>query len=340
MSLFVDLKYLQMIGNQLPLFKKKKDNLYNCRCILCGDSSKKKTRARGYFYGVKNELFYKCHNCNASMHFGSFLKNINEMMYNQYVLERYTEGLPQNKPHQKFEDNFKMAEPKFNKPKTRLLDEILDRLDTLPEDNEAVQFCLSRKIPREKFNRLYFIENICDIAQLNESYREQVKTKEPRLVIPFFDATGQLAGATCRGLRNEALRYITIKVKEDNVLIFGLDTVNKDKPIMVTEGPLDSLFLDNSIAVSGTTFNKLESLDLPKEKMTVIFDNQPRNKEVCKLLDKVIQNNYNVVIWPQSMVAKDINDLVLEGKDPAKLIRDNTYFGLQAKVKFTEWKRC
>ena len=340
MSLFVDLKYLQMIGNQLPLFKKKKDNLYNCRCILCGDSSKKKTKARGYFYSAKNDLFYKCHNCNASMHFGSFLKNINELMYNQYVLERYSEGLPQNKPHQKFEDNFKMEEPKFNKPKTKLLDEILDRLDTLPEDNEAVRFCIARKIPREKFDQLYYIENVCDIAQLNESYREQVKTKEPRLVIPFFESDGQLAGVTCRALRNEALRYITIKVKEDNVLVFGLDNVKKDQTIYVTEGPLDSLFLPNAIAVSGTTFGKLESLDLPKDKMIVIFDNQPRNKEVCKLLDKVIQNNYNVVIWPQSIDSKDINDIVLSGKDPLKIIKDNTFGGLQARIKFTEWKRC
>ena len=340
MSLYVDLKYLNMIGSQLPMFKKKKDNLYNCRCILCGDSSSKKNKARGYFYSVKNDLFYKCHNCGASQHFGTFLKNLNQMLYSQYILERYSEGLPMNRPHQNASNSFVMPEPVFNKPKTTLLDEILDRLDTLPEDNEAVRFCLSRKIPREKFNQLYFIKNICDIVQLNKSYRDQVKGKEPRLVIPFFDSAGQLAGVTCRALRDESLRYVTIKIKEDNLLIFNLDKVKKDQPIYVTEGPLDSLFLPNAIAVSGTTFGKLESIDVPKDKMVIIFDNQPRNKEVCKLLDKVIQNNYNVVIWPQSIDSKDINDIVLSGKDPLKIIKDNTFGGLQARIKFTEWKRC
>jgi len=337
MSLFVDLKYLGMISNQLPMFKKKKDNLFNCRCILCGDSSKKKTKTRGYFYSVKNDLFYKCHNCGASMHFGTFLKGLNELVYSQYVLERYSEGLPRNKPHQNFE--IKMAEPVFDK-KERLLDDLLDRLDTLPETNEAVEFCLKRKIPREVFKRLYYIENIKDIVQLNESYKERVKGVEPRLVIPFYDANGQLAGVTCRALRNESLRYVTIKIKEENLLIFGLDTVDKSKQVYVTEGPLDSLFLPNSIAVSGTTFGKLGSLDIPKENLVVIFDNQPRNKEVCKLLDKVIQSNYNVVIWPQTLMAKDINDIVLEGKNPMDIIKKNIYSGLNARVKFTEWKRC
>ena len=340
MSLFIDLKYLQMIGNQLPLFKKKKDNLYNCRCIICGDSSAKKNKARGYFYAVKNEMFYKCHNCGASQHFGTFLKNLNGQLYSEYVLERYSEGLPQNKPHQKAEHNFKMEEPKFDAPKTRILDDLLNRLDTLPSDNEAVEFCVKRKIPKEMFNKLYYIENIKDIVQLNSSYKDQIKTIEPRLVIPFFDSKGQLTGVTCRALRNESLRYVTIKIKEDNLLIFNLDNVDMNKTIYVTEGPLDSLFLPNAIAVSGTTFGKLESLDIPKDKMVVIFDNQPRNKEVCKLLDKVIQNNYNVVIWPQTLAAKDINDIVLEGKDPLKIIDKSIFSGLEAKIKFTEWKRC
>jgi len=53
MSLYVDQKYLNLISNRLPLFKKKKDNTYNCRCIICGDSKKKKSKARGYFFANK-----------------------------------------------------------------------------------------------------------------------------------------------------------------------------------------------------------------------------------------------------------------------------------------------
>ena len=340
MSLFVDLKYLRLISSQLPLFKQKNNNLYNCRCIICGDSSTKKNRARGYFYAVKNDLFYKCHNCNASMHFGSFLKQINGLQYSQYTLERYNEGLPNNKPHQKIEDKFKMEEPVFQKKEERLLDKLLDRLDTLPEDNEAVKFCVNRNIPLEKFHNLYYIKNIKDIVQLNSKYKDNIKTEEPRLVLPFYNTNYELIAVTCRALRNESLRYVTVKIKEDELLAFGLDKLDKEKTIFVVEGPIDSLFLPNCIAVAGTAFTKLDMLNLPKDKVVAILDNQPRNKDVCKILNKMIDSQYKVVIWPQSLEQKDINEMVLAGKNPADIIKKHTFQGLEAKIKFTEWKRC
>ena len=340
MSLFVDLKYLKLISNRLVMFKHKGDNLYNCRCPICGDSAKKKNKARGFFYPVKNDLFYKCHNCGASLHFGSFLKLIDSLQHNQYVLERYSQGIPLNKPHQNVESKFKMEEPKFEKSEEKLIDKILDRLDNLPEDNEAVKFCINRKIPKEVFNKLYFIDDIKNISQLSDKYKDKLTTSEPRLVLPFYDKNGQLTGVTCRGLRNESLRYVTIKVKEDVPLVFGYADIDRSKPIYVVEGPIDSLFLPNSIAVTGTAFSKLEQLDLPKEKIVVIFDNQPRNKDVVKIMSGVIDKNYSVVIWPQTLEEKDINDMVLNHKEPLKIIKKSVAKGLEAKAKFIAWKRC
>jgi hypothetical protein len=340
MSLFVDLKYLRLISNQLPLFKQKNERLYNCRCIICGDSSKKQNKTRGYFFPQKNELFYKCHNCSASMHFGTFLKQYFNGQYNQYVFERYNEGLTHNKPHQKIEDKFKMEAPVFEKTDEKLIDKIMDRVDKLPEDHIAVQFCVKRKIPKDRYKQLYFIKNIKDIGQLNEKYKEQIKSQESRLVLPFFDAEGQMTGLTCRALGNESLRYVTVKVKEEQLLVFGLDKIDKSKKIYVTEGPIDSLFLPNAIAVAGTAFTKLDILGLPKDNVVAILDNQPRNKDVCKILNKVIENNYQVVIWPQNLQEKDINDIVLAGKDPKSIIDKHTFKGLEATVKFVEWKRC
>lgn len=340
MSLFTDLKYLKLISNRLPLFTQKGDRLWNCRCVICGDSTKKKNKARGFFYPSKNDLFYKCHNCGISMHFGTFLKQMDAMQYNQYVMERYNEGLPQNKPHQKIEDKFKMDEPVFETTEETLLDKLLDRLDTLPEDHEAVQFCINRKIPKEKFKMLYFIENMKDIVQLSDKYKDKITTVEPRLVIPFYNKDGQLSGVTCRALRNESLRYVLIKIKENDSLVFGMNEVDKTKPIYVVEGPLDSLFLPNAIAVGGTSFGKMETIGLPKDKLVMVVDNQPRNKDVARVLDKIINNNYNVVIWPQNIEEKDINDMVLNNIDPIKIIKQNVFSGLQAKLKFTEWKRC
>ncbi|NDB81628.1 MAG: DNA primase [Alphaproteobacteria bacterium] len=339
MSLFVDLKYLKIISNRLPLFKQKNERLYNCRCVICGDSSKKKTRARGYFYVIKNDLLYKCHNCNVSMAFGSFLKSIDKLLYDQYVLERYTEGLPANKPHQKVEDRFKMAEPIFMHKEEKLLHSLFSRLDTLPESNEAVQFCLDRKIPKSQFNRLYYIDNVKKVEQLSDKYKNKIQSSEPRLVIPFFNNSGQLIGLTCRALRNESLRYLTIKINEDLPFVFGLDKLDTSKPVYAVEGPLDSLFIQNAIAVGGTSFSKINELNIDKDQLVIVIDNQPRNKEVVKLLNNAIDDNYRVIVWPQNVLEKDINDMILSGKNINKILKDNTYNGLEAKLKFTAWKR-
>lgn len=338
MSLFLDQKYLSLISNRLPLFKRKSDTLYNCRCVICGDSAKNRHKARGYFFHYKNELRYKCHNCDASLTFGIFLKKLDSLLYSQYTLEKYSETnsvkLTNNTLPLVFE------QPVFKKPEEKLLDKLLQRLDTLPHDNEAVQFCNNRKIPSAQFNKLYYIENIKDIVQLNDTYKESIKGEEPRLVIPFFDLTGQLTGVTCRALRGEALRYITIKVKENAPLVFGYDTIDKNKAILVVEGPLDSLFLNNSIAVAGTSFAKVSTLGLDTKKLVMVFDNQPRNKEVCKIIEKNIDQGYNVVIWPQTLEEKDVNEMVLAGVDVASVISKNTCNGLTAKAKYIAWKRC
>lgn len=339
MSLYVDLKYLKLISNRLPLFKQKSDRIYNCRCVICGDSSKKKTRTRGYFYAIKNDLLYKCHNCGVSLQFGSFLKMQDKLLYDQYVLERYTEGLPRNKPHQKAEPDFIMAPPVFKQKEKGLLDSLLIRLDKLSNDNEAVQFCIKRKIPENSYNRLYYLDDIRKIEQLSDKYKDKIKTSEPRLVIPFYNEEGKLIGVTCRALRNESLRYLTIKLNEEDLFVFGLDSVDKSKPVYAVEGPIDSLFIKNGIAVGGTGFNKLDTINVDKDKLVIIVDNQPRNREVVKLLGKIVDQNYKVVIWPQTLQEKDINDMILNNKNVDKLIKDNTFMGLEAKMKFIAWKR-
>jgi len=278
---------------------------------------------------------YKCFNCDASMYFSTFLKNLDQLLYNQYSFENYAENKPlsNTKPEMVFE------QPQFKKSEERLLDKILDRLDQLPTDHEAVQFCLNRKIPQDKLNQIYFIDNIKNIVQLNDKYKASITTEEPRIVFPFYDEDGCLTAVTCRALRGEALRYITVKVAEDKPLIYGLDAVDKNNDVYAVEGPIDSLFLDNCIAIAGTSLGKTNLTSLSKEKLIVIFDNQPRNKEVCKIIHKTIKDGYKVVIWPQSIAEKDINEMVVAGRDVKTVIKKNVFSGLEAEVKYAAWKR-
>lgn len=334
MSLFLDQKYLLLISNRLPLFTKKTDHTYNCRCIICGDSAKKLKKARGYFFPNKNELMYKCHNCGASMFFGKFLKLADNLLYQQYSLEKYSEGssLTSNTKSQ-----FKFEQPVFKNKQEKILDNILLRLDKLNEDNEVVKFCIERKIPKEKFKLLYCVESIKNIVELNEKYRESIKGEEPRLVLPFYDSSCELSAVTCRAVRGEALRYITVKIKDDSSYFFGIENINRNKTVYAVEGPIDSLFVDNAIAVAGTSFGKLNELKL--KDLVVVLDNQPRNKEIITLLEKTINNNTKVVIWPQSIEEKDINEMVLAGRNVKKILEENTFQGLHAKAKMIAWKR-
>lgn len=339
MSYYIDTKYLAQISHRLPLFSHKKKDLWNCRCILCGDSHTNKKKARGYFYRNKNDLYYKCHNCAASQHFGTFLKTLDQTLYQQYVFERYSSGENGPKAHKSAEKFLIDFVPKFEKTETNLLQEVAQPLDTLPEDNEAVQYCLNRQIPVDKFSQLYYIDSVKNIVKIAPQY-DTIKTTEPRLLIPFYNEHNELTGVTMRALRGESLRYIMIKLKDNEPLIFGLNHINKTTTIHVVEGPIDSLFLDNAIACNGTAFGKLETLDLPKENVTIIFDNQSRNNEVCKLVEKYIELKYNVCIWPCGIPYKDINDMVAANLDVKKIIYNNTYNGLMAKLKFTEWRNC
>ena len=346
--LHLDLKYINMSSHRFQRFARKDDYLFNFRCPLCGDSDKKKNKARGYLYKKRNDMFYKCHNCDHGTTFGNLLKIIDPLLHKQYVLERYTEGNAghtgkqgNNNPEKALD--FKFEAPDFSgRKKDKLIDSLMDRVDKLSEacgtthTHIAVEYCKSRQIPQDVWSRLYHIDDISTISQLAPKYKDRIKTTEPRLAIPFFSEDGQLTGLTLRDYGNSSLRYIMVKIVEDAPTIFGLDVISKDKPVKIVEGPLDSLFLTNSIACAGTAFNKIT----PGDNDIIIIDNQPHNVEVCNILLKHIRNGTSVVIWPESLEPKDINEMVLAGVNVEEVISNNTFRNLEAELKYTTWRKC
>lgn len=328
-----------MISHRFDRFKRKDDYLFNFRCPICGDSSKKKNKARGYIYRKKNDMFYKCHNCDAGKTFGGLLKITDPLLHKQYILERYSEGVAA--PRANKEPEFEFKTPEFGAP-DRLIDKLMDRVDTLDASHMAVEYCTQRQIPKDQWHRLYHIENIKDICQLNPKYKDRIKSDESRLAIPFFNEEGILTAVTLRSYGNSPLRYILVKINEDSPTVFGLDCISKSKPVKIVEGPLDSLFLDNCIACAGTSFNKIETLNLPEDSI-IIVDNQPKNKEVCKIINRYIKTGKRVVIWPDNILEKDINEMVLAGVQTVNMediISNNVFQNLEAELKFISWRKC
>ena len=335
--LHIDLKYINMISHRLDRFKRKDDYLFNFRCPICGDSSSKKNKARGYLYKKKNDMFYKCHNCGAGKTFGGLLKDTDPMLHKDYVLERYKAGVTAPRANTTPDFSGQFSKPEFG-TNERLIDTLMDRVDKLDPNHMAPTYCKERMIPQEKWDRLYHIEDISKIHQLAPKYKDRITTTEPRLAIPFFNEEGILTGLTLRHYGNNPLRYIMVKINEDAPTIFGLDCISKETPVKIVEGPLDSLFLDNCIAAAGSSFNKIKDLGL--DNPIIIVDNEPRNEAICKVLHKNIQEGHRVVIWPDNVTEKDINDMVMANLDVQEIINYNTFQNLEAELKFRTWRKC
>ena len=335
MSVFIDRAFLLRISPKLQRFTQKKEDLYNFRCPLCGDSQKNKTKSRGYVYRKKNDYFYMCHNCGASTTFYNFLDKVDPTLIKEYALERYKNGETGNNNYPKpdFEE-FKTEKPIFKKA----LD--LPSIDSLPEAHFAKVYVQQRRIPKDFLSQLYYAEDFAAFIQ-SLGIEKELSKKDKRLVIPFYDQEKNLVAIQGRALGESKLRYITIKLHEDNHKFFGLDRIDEDKMIYVVEGPIDSMFLDNAVATADSNLESITSI-YDKSKVTLIFDNEPRNKEIVKKIDEAIEKHYNVVIWPEMIESKDINDMILDGFSPDEIqdiISKHTFVNLRAKAEFVNWKK-
>ena len=328
---YIDTKYLNIISPYLQQFKKKGDNLWNFRCPYCGDSQKSRTKARGFVFRKKNDLFFKCHNCGVGASLGNLVKTVDSKTYKDYIFERYKKGVETRSSPQ---PEFKFNAPMFRK---KGILEGLQSIKNLPDDHPARQIVERRKLPVESLSDLYLCESFFKFTNsIIKGKFPSLDGDHPRLLIPFRDESGEVFAYQGRAFGNEQPKYITIKIDEDRDKIFGLNKVDKSKPILVVEGPLDSLFLDNCIAVAGADFSNI------KGDLTVIYDNEPRNKEINKQIEKTIDQGKSVCLWPDHMKEKDINDMIIAGyskKEVQEIITNNTFSGASAKLRFAEWRR-
>jgi len=328
MSLYLDRKYINLVSCSIEKFKWKKDNLANCRCMLCGDSTLSKTKARGYFFSAGNSYFFKCHNCGVSHNIYKFLELVSPSLFQQYCLEKFADR------EQKFEDIPDQSTMIVLVKKNYSYESI----NSLAKDHKAIEFLEQRKIPKESWSRFYYTEHFSKLAkELNESYD---LIDDPRIVIPIYDEHNQLIGMQGRSFGNIQPRYITIKCEESVRLIYGIERIDKSKPIFVVEGPIDSLFLPNAIACLGSG-NFLEIRErLQNQNLIFVLDNEPRNKNIMNIAQKLIDKNEKVCIFPSSIKEKDINDMVLNNLDVCGIIQNNTFSGISAKMAFTAWRKC
>ena len=319
----VDSKYIGLVSSRLQKFKRVKADLYNFRCPICGDSQRNKNKARGYIYAVKNNTNFKCHNCGASLSFNNFLKELDLTLHKQYTLEKFKEGHTGR--------NFVVEAPKleFKKPVfKKSLD--LPKASTNPIAKEYLE---KRKLDPEKF---YFTDKFKQWTNTQKQTFDTIGRDESRIIIPMYDKDNNLIGFQGRSLIPNSVKYITVMLDEEAPKIYGLNAIDEKLPVYVVEGPFDSTFVNNSVALCGSDG---DVRCLEGSSVVFVYDNEPRNREIVNRISKCISRGERVVIWPSGIVEKDINDMVLSGHNIMSVIESNTYSGLEAKVKFNIWKK-
>lgn len=342
--LYIDSKYAGMLSPRVKLFRQVKDYTWNFACPICGDLSKGKQKTRGYVYKAPGvgTLNYKCHHCGASMSLGSFLKMTQPDLYKEYVFDNYQETNKIRVPHSNITS---FANTKaVTVAETVLSDSSLEGLKScanLPESNVVYKYLSRRQIPKDKWNLIYYTTKFKEYT--NKLLPEKFKSLDddhPRLIFPYFNNHGKMFAYSARAFSDKRQpKYYTIKLDESE-RIYGFERVDSSKRIYAVEGPIDSLFLPNTIAVSGSSFDTptLQSL---KSTLTVISDNEPRSREIVKIVKKNIDMGYSVCMLPHTVEHKDINEMILSGmtsESIVELIDKNTFQGPQAQLKFIEWK--
>jgi len=330
-------KYIGLLAHHLRNFKKKSPNLWNFSCPLCGDSQTHKSKARGYIFERKGNYFFKCHNCAASRSFQSLLKELNLPLYNEYRLEWLRESgnaAPEHTPV--------VAEPTVGTGYDDGVFKDLSRLTQLPNEHFARAFVTKRLIPPRFYSTMFFAPKYQDFVNAIIPGK-LTGFKGPRIVIPFYSYKRELVGWQGRALDNHPVRYSYIVIDYNLPRAFGLNTANFNRKYYVLEGPIDSMFLDNAIAIGGSDLvGGIRRLGCPRDNAVIVFDNEPRNAEIVAKLHAAIHDNYSVVIWPPELPCKDINDMILDGGNVAQvqhLIDRSTLSGLPAELAFNSWKR-
>ena len=327
---YIDQKYINLISSHLDRFKIV-GRKFNFRCPYCGDSVKNLKKARGWLLPSGNSIgyYFYCHNCNKNTTFANFIKNLDYGLFKEYQKEHYQP------------DSLKI-DTLLEKPLVVTNTEQFETLPTissLDSYHHAKKYLENRRIPKKWFDTLRYTDNFKKFTNtlIPNKFENDIKN-DSRIVIPFYDYDGKLFGYQGRALYETNARYITIILNENVIKLFNLNNVNFNQRYYVVEGPIDAMFLYNTVAIAGAQFSDLPNI----RNAVIVYDNEPRNADICKLMNKAINNRYKVCILPEHIDKKDINEMVLAGYTSSELqaiIDDNTRSGLSAKLEFETWKK-
>lgn len=395
--------YIERVGIQLPRFKKTGDEVWNFRCVECGDSKRDPSKKRGFIFwdSSSHSFFYKCHKCGYSLGFIPWLSRFDNSLYKEFLIESIKSQVEDETPIEakKVDDKLSSihAKPDFTRKtyptsstgndainiNTNVTidlvadsqshdsnesvkievdsdteidqlfigyqDNIFDGVRSIADldvNHGARRYVADRMIPEKFFDKLYIIMNFAEWVNTWKPDKFnwwQVKNSEPRLIIPFYNKHNQVYMVQGRAfkMQEKTIRYLSIKRNDNSPKIYGLERLDPTRQSFVLEGPLDSLFIDNAIAMAGADVSNLEAHT--NDNHVMVYDNEPRSREIVRRMYNDIENDIPIVIWPSSIAQKDVNDMILKGGHTKESINDivnnSIYRGMAARMKLSEWSK-
>jgi hypothetical protein len=221
-------------------------------------------------------------------------------------------------------------------PKLEFVKPVFKRKLDLPKASEnqiACEYLEKRKLDPEKF---YFADKFKEWSNTQKHTFNTIGKDESRIIIPLYDIEKNLIGFQGRALGPSPNKYITVMISDDSPKLYGLEKIDTSKTIFIVEGPFDSTFIENAVAMCGSD---VDIRSFGWSDYIWVFDNEPRNQEIVKRISKTIDRGDKIVIWPATILQKDINDMVLAGLNVMDVLKSNIYSGLEAKIKFNNWKK-
>lgn len=331
--MWLEQKYVGLLSGRLRNFKQKNGRLWNFSCPLCGDSETREHAARGYVYEKRGRLMFHCHNCGVTRTFENLLREVDPVLHDELKLEKFADD--GSRPRfQALQAQEAVTHTSFE---GRSPLQVLVPVSRLPEEDPCRTLVLRRRIPVEYHEKLYSCPNFAEFTNsLLRGKLPEGRAPEARLLIPFIDDAGALFGYQGRALGPTRVKYITIMLK-DRPRVFGLDAVDFTRRTYVFEGPIDSMFIENSLAVAG---GDLTSIGNEGERV-LVYDNEPRSMETVRKMAKAIDAGFTVCVWPRYVQEKDVNDMVLSGRSAERvrfLIDEGARRGLAAQAALSEWR--
>jgi transcription elongation factor Elf1 len=338
-------KYIGLMSGRLRNFKRKDRGRYTFSCPICGDSEKDSKKARGNIYTKGGKLQYHCFNCSAHSSIPNLIKAVDHSLYSEYTMERLKEQGAQ--PRSDIDDFVaKMRKPVFMSQGPL---KGLRKVSQLSPDDPVKRYVASRLIPNPYHAKLFKCPNF--FAWSNEVVPGKFETgalahDETRLLIPFLDKDGTMHAFQGRSLNpGSRTKYITIVNDETRPKVYGLDTVDLSRTTYVLEGPIDSMFVGNSIAAAGgDLISALPSVQREaKAPLVVVYDNEPRSRHTLDKMEKAVVAGYRIVVWPDNVEQKDVNEMVISGLTTDHIryiLENNTFSGLQARMALARWRKA